>query len=93
MFQKAVRYRMHVLKYKTCAASDCNEKFEPKSYQQKYCSDQCRWRESKRKTYKKRAKNGQCPQCGDKLDNSNITYCTKCQDYFQDYYLNRKTTY
>lgn len=81
-----------------CAASDCNQKFERKSHQQKYCSDQCRWRDSKRKTYKERAKSGACPQCGGDMDvaisahKSKVatSYCTKCQEYFRDNYLKNK---
>lgn len=81
-----------------CAASDCNHKFKPKSYQQKYCSDQCRWRDSKRKTYKERAKSGACLQCGGVMDvtisvhKSKVTtsYCAECQDYFRENYLKNK---
>lgn len=81
-----------------CAASDCNQKFEKKSYNQKYCSDRCKWRDSKRKTYKERAKSGACPRCGGAMDVAisghknkvSTSYCTKCQEYFRDNYLKNK---
>lgn len=77
---------------KTCAAPNCEETFLPKSYQQVFCSDRCRWRVSKQQTYDSRIKEGLCPQCGchlDKDNNSSASYCKDCQKYFRDrYYKN-----
>ncbi|MBL4952054.1 hypothetical protein JK635_07500 [Neobacillus sp. YIM B02564] len=83
---------------KVCAASDCNKKFEPKMYKQKYCSYQCKWREYKRIKYKSRAKKGLCPQCGGELDVAisphknkvSPSYCSKCQDYYHQRYSKKK---
>ncbi len=73
-----------------CAADDCGEEFTPKSYQQIYCSDQCRWRDNKKKRTKERYELGLCPQCGGKMTESSTSYCTKCQEYFKDNYYKNK---
>ncbi len=83
-------------KLKKCA--DCENYFIPKSVAAKFCSDQCRWRNHKKKTTKKRRKEGLCPQCGGVMDVAistqkskvTTTYCTKCQEYFHDNYLKNK---
>lgn len=76
---------------KTCAAPDCRKKFIPLAPTAKYCSDRCRYRASKQKTYAKRKDKGLCPQCGDEKDETTATYCSKCQEYFKDrYHKNKK---
>ncbi len=73
-------------KYRNCVALDCKIKFEPKSHQQKYCSDQCRWRTYRKSKKKERIKKNLCPQCGGNMDDSKISYCKKCREYFNSRY-------
>jgi len=72
-----------------CAAPDCDREFIPKMPHAKYCSDRCRWRDAKRKTYESRLKAGLCPQCGGQMDREE-SYCTKCQTYYHNRYIKRR---
>lgn len=80
-----------------CAASDCDNKIGYMAPSAKFCSDKCRWRESKRNIYKKRSEKGLCIQCGGKMISPappfktviSPSYCTKCQEYYHSRYKNR----
>ena len=75
-----------------CTARDCDNEFILNAPQKKYCSDKCRWRDSKQNTYQVRKKLGLCKQCGGEMGKSDITYCNKCQEYFKTrYYDNKKS--
>lgn len=73
---------------KICAAADCSNEV---AHSGKYCSARCRYRASKQKIYKERAKNGLCIQCGGEMDSPvsshrckvSPKYCSKCQLYFK----------
>jgi hypothetical protein len=71
-----------------CANGDCKQKFEPKTHNQKYCSDECcRIATNKRimeKYYEKKAiRNGavRLCKCGGQLSRyTEKTVCTMCVD-------------
>ena len=71
-----------------CSNKECSKDFEPRTHNQKYCSDECcRIATNKRimeKYYEKKAiKNGifrQCSKCSTKLSRYNETnLCSSCE--------------
>lgn len=71
-----------------CANKECSKDFEPKTHNQKYCTDECcRVATNRRimeKYYEKKAiRNGaarECKKCGSQLSRYNDTqFCSGCQ--------------
>lgn len=68
----------------------CDKEFNPVDRRQLYHNPKCRYRKYRRKVEAKRREEGNCPKCGGVMDNTGVSYCSRCKEYWQRRYAASK---